>query len=387
MITRNCHRWPSIVNNINQVRPTSFFEMVERITGRLILENGMVFHGRSFGHHASVAGEVVFNTGMVGYPQSLTDPSYRGQILTFTFPLIGNYGVPGDEKDEFSLQKNFESDRIHVSGMIIDDYASEPSHWASKRSLGCWLKEQRIPGLYGIDTRALTKVLREKGVMLGKIVIGKDIPLDDPNKRDLVKEVSPDKVTTYSYPDSKMTVVVVDCGCKNNIIRELLRRRINVVRVPYDHDFTSMKYDGVLISNGPGDPKTCKDTIDNIRKVMEKGKPIFGICLGNQLTALAAGGDTYKLKYGHRSQNQPALIKGTKRCYITSQNHGFAVDGKRLPTGWEEWFINLNDGTNEGIRHKTKPFYTVQFHPEASAGPKDTGFLFDEFVKTMRGHR
>ncbi|NOZ81393.1 MAG: glutamine-hydrolyzing carbamoyl-phosphate synthase small subunit [DPANN group archaeon] len=361
--------------------------MERPLPGRLVLENGMIFEGVSFGHPKSAAGEVVFNTGMVGYPQSLTDPSYRGQILTFTYPLIGNYGVPGDELDEFSLEKHFESSGIHVQGMIIDDYTERPSHWTAKKTLGAWLKEQEIPGLYGIDTRALTKTLREKGVMLGKIIIDREAGFDDPNRRDLVKEVSPDRIRTYAQKGSRMTVVVVDCGCKNNIIRELLKRGVNVIRVPYDYDFTGLTYDGALISNGPGDPKKCVKTIEHIRKAMAQEKPLFGICLGNQLTALAAGGNTYKLKYGHRSQNQPAYLVGTRRCFITAQNHGFAVDDKTLPEGWDPWFRNLNDNTNEGIRHRTRPFFTVQFHPEAMAGPNDTNFLFDDFIKIIEEHR
>ncbi|MFH1591225.1 MAG: glutamine-hydrolyzing carbamoyl-phosphate synthase small subunit [archaeon] len=351
---------------------------MNRVDGKLVLEDGTVFSGFSFGHPSSRAGEVVFNTGLVGYPQTLTDPSYRGQILALTYPLVGNYGIP---KTKGGLKDHFESGAIHVSGLIIQDYSDRHSHHEAVRSLGDWLREHRIPALWGIDTRALTKKLRERGVMLGKIVIGDDIELYDPNTANLVAEVSPRQQHTYKAGPTR--VVLVDCGAKNNIIREFLSRGITVIRVPFDHPFADIEADGIMVSNGPGDPKMCTGTIENLRKAMEKGTPIMGICLGNQLLALAAGADTYKLKYGHRGQNQPCLIKGTMRCFITSQNHGFAVDAKTLPKGWEEWFVNNNDGTNEGIRHKTRPFASVQFHPEAAPGPVDTSFLFDDFLKTI----
>jgi carbamoyl-phosphate synthase small subunit len=353
-------------------------------SAKLILEDNTVLYGKSFGFEKAVSGEVVFNTGMVGYPETLTDPSYKGEILTLTYPLIGNYGVPGKET-ELGLLKNFESDKIHISGLIVADYSFEYSHWNAKRSLSEWLIEEKIPAIYDIDTRALTKILREKGTMLGKIVFGEqDIPLYDPNKDNLVSLVSTKEKISYGDKNSKYRVVLVDCGVKNNIIRCLVNRGINVIRVPWDYDFNKEDADAVFLSNGPGDPKKCESTILNLKKALSGTRPIMGICLGNQLLALASGGNTYKLKYGHRSQNQPCLEVGTKRCYITSQNHGFAIEDKSIPADWEPWFINANDNTNEGIRHKTKPFFSVQFHPEASAGPQDTEFLFDKLVEIIK---
>jgi len=351
---------------------------------KLILENGQEFKGFSFGSENSVSGEVVFNTGMVGYPESLTDPSYKGQILVLTYPLIGNYGVPGKET-EHDLLKNFESDKIQVRALVISDYSFEYSHWNAKKSLAEWLKEENIPAIYGIDTRKLTKTLRENGAMLGRIIVNDDdVPSYDPNTIDIVKEVSIKEPIIYNENKNNKKVVVVDCGIKNNIIRNLIKRNLTVVRVPYDYDFLTDFFDGLIISNGPGDPKMCKETIYNIGRAMKHNIPTFGICLGNQLLCLAAGGDTYKLKYGHRSQNQPCTLVGTKRCYITTQNHGFAVDMKSLDEDWQEFFVNANDGTNEGIKHKTKPFMSVQWHPEHNPGPTDTEFLFDEFVKMLK---
>ena len=347
---------------------------------KLILEDGSVFEGIFFGAEKSVAGEVVFNTGMVGYPEALTDPSYHGQILVLTYPLIGNYGVPDDEK-EGNILKNFESDKIQIQGLIVSNYIDEYSHWNAKKSLSEWMKENDIPGLHGIDTRALTKKLREKGTMTGKIIIKGDVEFDDPNKRNLVAEVSIKKPITYEKGEKR--IVLIDCGTKNNIIRAFLKRNVTVVRVPWNY-FPAEEYGGIVISNGPGDPKMCMEAIENIKEAIKNNKPILGICLGNQILGLAAGADTYKLKYGHRSQNQPCVEAGTKRCYITSQNHGYTIDAKTLPKEWQEWFYNNNDKTNEGIRHKTKPFFGVQFHPEASPGPDDTEFLFDMFLRAMR---
>lgn len=357
--------------------------MSDKKTARLILEDGTVFTGYSFGTETAVSGEVVFNTAMTGYPESLTDPSYRGQILVSTYPLIGNYGVP--KKDmEYGLFKYFESDRIHIKGLIISDYSFEYSHWNAGESLADWLRENGIPGIYGIDTRQLTKIIRERGVMLGKIVVeGCEEPaeFDDPNQRNLAAEVSTPTIETYG--DGPLKIVLVDCGCKYNIIRCLINRGATVIRVPWDYDFTQIDYDGVMLSNGPGDPQQCAATIANIKKAMALGKPIFGICLGNQLLSIAAGATTYKLKYGHRSHNQPALMVGTNKAVITSQNHGFAVNTDTLGPDWEPYFINLNDGTSEGIRHKSLPFFSVQFHPEASGGPVDTEFLFDDFIRNI----
>lgn len=348
----------------------------------LVLEDGTVFQGKSFGYDQPVAGEVVFNTAMVGYPESLTDPSYAGQLLTITFPLVGNYGIP-KEITENGLSKYFESEKIQVSGLIISDFSFEYSHWNAEKSLGDWLKENKIPGICGIDTRELTKILREKGSMKGKLVFpdGDDVDFIDPNKENLVAKVSCTEVITYG--NGKNKVVLVDCGVKNNIIRCLLKRNTTVIRVPWDYDFNQLEYDGLFISNGPGDPSMCDITIANIRKAMEGNKPIFGICMGNQLLSLAGGAKTYKLKYGHRSHNQPVQLVGTNRSFITSQNHGFAVDNTTLSNDWEPLFINMNDGTNEGIRHKTKPYLSAQFHPEATSGPTDTEFLFDVFVDAV----
>ena len=351
----------------------------------LILSNGTIFSGISFGADKSIAGEVVFNTGMVGSPEAFTDPSYRGQILVLTYPLIGNYGVPG-KQIENGLLKNFESDRIHIAGLVICDYSSEYSHWNSEKSLGDWLKEEGIPAIQGVDTRMLTKKLREKGVMLGKLEVNGKIDFDDPNKKNLVDEASCKKPIVYN--DGQRTkILLIDGGVKYNIIRSLVQRNVTVIRVPWDYDFFNFDFDGVIISNGPGDPKMCKTTIKNIARVIDEKIPIFGVCLGNQLLALAAGADTYKLKYGHRSQNQPCREIGTMKCYITTQNHGFAVDTKTLPKGWKPWFENVNDGTNEGIMHESGRYYSVQFHPEATPGPVDTSFLFDRFLETVEKFR
>ncbi len=348
----------------------------------LYLENGAVFEGYSFGNDQAIDGEVVFSTAMVGYPESLTDPSFNGQILCVTFPLVGNYGVPEDSVVN-SLSQIFESEKIHIRGLVISDYSFKYSHWNAVKSLDQWLKEFGVPGIYGVDTRELTKVLREKGSMPGKIVPGGDSPgnFTDPNLINQVAEVSCKEVITYG--EGKKKVVLVDCGVKHNIIRCFLRRGIQIIRVPWNYDFTTIDYDGLFISNGPGNPDFCTVTIDNISRAIEIGKPIFGICMGNHLLAKAGGAKTYKLKYGHRSHNQPVRMVNTNRCFVTSQNHGYAVDNETLGKEWEPLFINMNDGTNEGIKHRTKPFFSCQFHPEASSGPTDTEFLFDDFIKLL----
>ena len=361
-----------------------FYRMRKDKSAVLILEDGTRFEGKSFGYEASTSGETVFNTAMTGYPESLTDPSYEGQILVTTYPILGNYGVPPRrEKDDVS--EYYESDHIHCRAIVAQDYSFLHSHWQADRSLADWLKEEKIPGIYGIDTRALTKHLREKGSMLGKIVIEGDdenaVPFYNPNAENLVAKVSCSEVEIHGQGEK--TVVLVDCGVKHNIIRWLTRRGVRAVMVPWDYDFTSIPYDGLFISNGPGNPDMAVKTVENIRKAMTIGKPICGICMGNQLLAKAAGATTYKLKYGHRSHNQPVRRVGTDLCYVTSQNHGFAVDQETLPSDWEPLFVNMNDGTNEGIRHKTLPFFSAQFHPEASSGPKDTEFLFDEFIAML----
>jgi len=343
------------------------------MNAQLILEDGTVFRGRSVGSPKSVSGEVVFNTGMVGYTEALTDPSYRGQIMTLTFPLVGNYGVP----------REFESPRIQASALVVSEMAHEYSHSAAERSLPQWLQDEGIPCIAGIDTRALTKRLRTRGCMLGKLVVDDaDVALDDPNTRNLVAEVSAGAPEIFEGKGKR--IVLVDCGAKGSIVEELRKRDLTVIRVPWDYDFLTEDFDGLFISNGPGDPTACATTILNIRRAIESEKPIMGICLGNQLLALAAGANTYKLKFGHRGHNQPCVEVGTGRCYITSQNHGFAVDENTLPEGWHPWFRNANDGSNEGIRHATKPFLSVQFHPEAAPGPVDCNYLFDKFVGMMK---
>ncbi len=348
----------------------------------LILDDGSKFSGVSFGYEKPIAGEVVFNTAMSGYPESLTDPSYSGQIMVLTYPLIGNYGVPA-QSFSGNISTFLESEKIHADGIIVSDYSENYSHWNAVESLGEWLKQEKIAGITGVDTRELTKLLREKGSMKGKIVFTDENEIDfiDPNKINQVARVSTREIITYG--NGKKRVVLVDCGVKHNIIRCLLKRDVTIIRVPWDYDFNTIEYDGLFISNGPGDPDTCEITVGHIREALKKERPIFGICMGNQLLAKAGGASTYKLKYGHRSHNQPVRLVGTEKCYITSQNHGFAVDNNTLSDEWEPLFINMNDGTNEGIRHKSKPFFSVQFHPEAASGPTDTEFLFDRFIEMI----
>ncbi len=351
----------------------------------LELEDGTTFEGQSFGAMRSVAGEVVFNTGMVGYPETMTDPSYCGEILVCTYPLIGNYGVPGDGAGPAGLDEPFESSRIHTEGLIVADYSPQYSHWSASRSLADWLVGAEIPAVTGIDTRALTKRLRERGTMLGVIRFGDGrIDLRDPNKENLVSRVSIEAPQLYAPEGAvRHRVALLDCGTKHNIIRSLLARGAEVLRVPWDWDLTSERFDGMVLSNGPGDPKKVTQAVEQVRGAIDRGTPTFGICLGHQLLALAIGADTYKLKYGHRSQNQPVNECGTNRCFITSQNHGYAVNIDTLPQEWRPWFVNLNDQTSEGLRHAWAPFRSVQFHPEAAPGPVDTGFLFDEFMSIV----
>jgi carbamoyl-phosphate synthase small subunit len=343
-----------------------------------------VFQGTGFGAKGKVSGEVVFNTGMVGYTETITDPSYWGQILVQTYPLIGNYGIcTGD----------FESDGPKISGYVVSNLCRTPSHYSSENTLGNWLEEKGIPGIEGIDTRALTKKLRKRGSMLGILEVSDDpnigdlrkeaMSLDDPNERDLTAEVTCKSAKTYGK--GKTRIALIDCGAKMSIIKSLVLLGKSVITFPVDTPFDKIMEHGphgIMLSNGPGDPEKCR-AIGTVKASMEYGLPTMGICMGNQLLGLAAGADTYKLKFGHRGQNQPCMEKGTKRCYITSQNHGYAIDAKTLPRGWEEWFVNLNDGTNEGIRHRNRPFMSVQFHPEASPGPVDTGYLFERFIKLV----
>lgn len=357
---------------------------MSRKKATLRLEDGREFTGWSFGFEGPSQGEIVFSTAMVGYPESLTDPSYSGQILCVSFPLVGNYGIPEEQLDAEGLCTRFESERIHVRGLVISDYSEKYSHWDAAKSLDQWLKEQRIPGICGIDTRALVQLLRDEGAKLGAIVPeGFPVPTTfaDPNLENQVALVSCREVKRYG--SGKKRVVLVDCGVKHQIIRCLTSRGVEVTRVPWDYDFNQLEWDGLFVSNGPGNPALCETTVRHLQVALQGNKPIFGICMGNQLLGRAAGGSTFKLKYGHRSHNQPVRLCGTDRCFITSQNHGFALDTATLGPDWEPMFVNLNDGTNEGIRHKTKPFFSAQFHPEASSGPVDTEFLFDEFISKL----
>ncbi|MBC8602284.1 glutamine-hydrolyzing carbamoyl-phosphate synthase small subunit [Parabacteroides acidifaciens] len=388
--------------------------MQVRKTATLVLDDGSEFHGFSFGYDKAVAGEVVFNTAMTGYPESLTDPSYAGQLMVLTYPLVGNYGVPPFSIEENDLPTFMESEKIHAEAIIVSDYSEEYSHWNAVESLSDWLKREMIPGITGIDTRALTKKIREHGVMMGRIVISdadnevesgkvkdesempdygsinyvdrvscKDIIVYRPDGTSSTYPIGSDNFQLSSFNSQLKHVVLLDCGVKANIIRCLLKRNVTVVRVPWDYDFNTLEYDGLFISNGPGDPDTCDVAVQHIRKALAGDKPICGICMGNQLLAKAGGASIYKLKYGHRSHNQPVRMVGTERCFITSQNHGYAVDNDTLGADWEPLFINMNDGTNEGIKHKTKPFFSSQFHPEACSGPTDTEFIFDKFVALL----
>ncbi len=353
----------------------------ERVSVTLTLEDGTSYRGWSFGAVVPAAGEVVFNTAMTGYPENLTDPTYKGQILCLTYPLVGNYGAPGREEggadDPYS-----DPAKVHAAALIVSDYSFEYSHWNAASSLDEWMRRYNVPGLFGIDTRALTKRIREKGTLLGKVEPeGMTTTFFDRDKANLVAEVSiPGKRV---YGSGKHHIMLVDCGVKYSIIQSLLKRDTTIIRVPWDYDFTGDQYDGLLLSNGPGDPRMCRTTIDHLRRALNDDRPIMGISLGNLLLALAAGADTFKLRYGHRSHNQPVLMVNSDRVFITSQNHGYAVNNNSLPAGWEPLFINVNDNTNEGIRHRTKPFFAVQFLPDASGGPADTGFIFDLFMESM----
>ena len=352
----------------------------------LVLQDGTKFHGKSFGYDAPVAGEVVFNTAMMGYPESLTDPSYAGQLVTLTFPLVGNYGVPPFTFTADGLPTFMESDHIHASAVIVSDYSEQYSHWNAHESLADWLKREHVPGITGIDTRELTKVLREHGVMMGQIIFDDEpdnIPQAQYEGVNFVDRVSCKDIIKYNEGAGKR-VVLVDCGVKANIIRNLIERGLEVVRVPWNYDYTGMEFDGLFLGNGPGDPDLCQEVVDILRQQMNKSrKPICGICMGNQLMAKAGGANIYKLKYGHRSHNQPVRMVGTDKCYVTSQNHGYAVDASTLDKDWSELFVNMNDGSNEGVRHNTNPWFTSQFHPEACSGPVDTLFMFDLFVEKL----
>jgi carbamoyl-phosphate synthase small subunit len=362
----------------------------------LVLEDGSIFSGCGFGASKQVAGEIVFSTSMVGYPESLTDPSYEGQILTLAYPLVGNYGVP-QKSSENGVLSFFESDSIKASGLVIHELCRSPFHWACSKTLDNWLTSEDIPGIYGVDTRRLVKKLRTRGVMRAILKILEDgeepdlekllkevKSLQDPNLRDLVSEVTI-KEPVYHEAKGRKRVVVIDCGVKYGILRSLIRRGTDIVRVPYDFsskEILEFNPYGVVISNGPGDPKKCAKAIETVRELVDAGIPTMGICLGTQILTLGLGGDTYKLKFGHRSQNQPVLDLETRRCYITTQNHGYAADPESIEkTNLRTWFINANDKTVEAVRHKKKPAFGFQWHPEAEPGPIDTEFLFDDFLR------
>lgn len=386
---------------MNDIKKKKRYKEMSNVT--LVLSDGTTFHGKSFGYESPVVGEVVFNTAMMGYPESLTDPSYAGQIMVLTYPLVGNYGVPPFTFHD-GLPDFMESDRIYATALVVSDYSQYYSHWNAKESLAEWLKREKVPGITGIDTRELTKVLREHGVMMGKIVFddvpdagntgsaccdsiatGKTdaAPIEDYGSINWVERVSCKDIIRYNEGAGRK-VVLVDCGVKANIIRCLVRRGIEVIRVPWNYDYTQMKFDGLFLANGPGDPDRCEEAVNVLRRQMSMSrKPICGICMGNQLLAKAAGATIYKLKYGHRSHNQPVREVGTNRCYVTSQNHGYAVDASRLGNDWRELFVNMNDGSNEGIRHQLNPWFSSQFHPEACSGPVDTEFMFDRFVDAL----
>jgi carbamoyl-phosphate synthase small subunit len=384
------------------------------MNSKLVLADGSIIEGKSYGSNTPVSGEVVFATGMMGYPESLTDPSFYGQILVLTYPLIGNYGVPD--------RALWESDNIMVSGLVVSDYIDTPSHFQSKRTLAEWFKDEKKPLIQIKDTRLLTQKIRDKGSMLGKILFEKDIPFYDPNFENLVEKVSTKKITVYKPKDgkAKKTILLIDCGAKRNIQNALVERGVKVITTPWDYDPTDkenikalhtvilparplggsetknlpnntktldakktdqLPYDGIVISNGPGDPKYADATIQNVKKILDAKIPTLGICLGHQILSLAAGGDTKKLKYGHRSQNQPCTMHNSQRCFITTQNHGFAVH--KIPEGFEPWFTNANDNSNEGIIHKKLPVMSTQFHPEATPGPEDAEWIFDYFLEKL----
>ncbi|CUM63699.1 uncharacterized protein PRCAT00001283001 [Priceomyces carsonii] len=359
----------------------------------LTIKNGPIFNGYSFGANKNVSGEAVFTTSLVGYPESMTDPSYKGQILCFTQPLIGNYGVPSSsKKDEFDLLKYMESPHIQCIGIVVADVALEYSHWTAVESLQQWCKRSGVAAITGVDTRQLVSYLRDKGSSLAKITIGEeydadeDAAFEDPGSINLVHKVTtkaPFHVACPPQYSKNIHIAVLDCGAKENILRCLVQRGASLTVFPYNYPIHKVanKFDGVFISNGPGDPTHCSSTIENLKETMNRHHdlPIFGICLGHQLLALAGGAKTVKLKYGNRAHNIPALDLSTGSCHITSQNHGYAVDVTTLTDDWEPYFTNLNDLSNEGMKHKTRPIFSTQFHPEAKGGPLDTAFLFDKF--------
>jgi len=349
---------------------------------KIILEDGTEYHGKSFGYQGSAAGELVFSTAMTGYPESLTDPSYKGQILVMTYPLAGNYGVPCNDMEN-GIPKSMESDSIHVSALVVTDYTGNYSHWAANKSLNDWMVENHIPGAYSVDTRELTRHIRENGSLQGKLIYqDQDIPACNPCEEHLVDKVSCKEKIEYGHGAQR--ILLVDCGVKNNIIRDLVANDLKVIRVPWNYDFLNEEYDGLLISGGPGDPKKCDATIQHVAKALQRDQPILGIGLGGLIMGLAAGADTFKLKYGHHGHNQPVKQVENNSAMITSQNHLYAINPETLPDDWVPYYINLNDGTNEGFRHKSKPFFAVQFHHEPSGAPPDKEKLFEAFMGVVR---
>ncbi|KAI9343731.1 small subunit of carbamoyl-phosphate synthase [Zopfochytrium polystomum] len=389
------------------------------LPAKLQLATGHEFKGISFGAPITkpVAGEVVFTTSLVGYPESMTDPSYRGQILVFTQPLVGNYGVPSETaRDSFGLLRHFEAEGIQVKGIVVNDYAAKYSHWEAVESLGKWCERYGVPAISGVDSRAVVSLLRDRGSTLGEIVVGDVDPStvipEDPNARNLCSEVSTKQKQVFN-PAGDVHVALVDCGVKQNIIRCLASQGAKVTVVPWDHDLANdaTDYDGVFISNGPGDPRHLGKTVESIKAFIDVDRtravptPIFGICMGNLVLGMAAGLSVYKLPFGNRGHNQPAVDLTTGRCIITSQNHGYALDDSALPDAaansveassagqsgsdgsWTVYFRNANDRSNEGIRHSVLPYSSVQFHPEAMGGPEDSAYLFSKFVSDVRAFK
>ncbi|KAI0132232.1 carbamoyl-phosphate synthase [Xylariales sp. AK1849] len=375
--------------------PTSFSRATAPVAGTeatLTIRDGPIFRGTAFGANSNISGEAVFTTSLVGYPESMTDPSYRGQILVFTQPLIGNYGVPSNQRDGYNLLKYFESPHIQCAGVVVADVATQYSHWTAVESLSDWCAREGIPAISGVDTRAIVTHLREQGSSLARISIGDEYDADedesfvDPGQINLVKRVSTKAPFVVEAPNPKYHIALIDCGVKENILRSLVSRGASVTVFPYDFKIQKVaeNYDGVFISNGPGDPTHCQETVHNLRVLMETSQvPVMGICLGHQLLALSIGARTIKMKYGNRAHNIPALDMTTGQCHITSQNHGYAVDASSLPSGWKEYFVNLNDGSNEGMRHVSRPIFSTQFHPEAKGGPMDSSYLFDKYIEDV----
>ncbi|KAG0511465.1 MAG: Carbamoyl-phosphate synthase small chain [Nitrosopumilales archaeon] len=365
--------------------------------GKLILDDGTVLNGMGFGFSKTVFGEIVFNTGMVGYPETLTDPSYNGQILTLTYPLIGNYGVPDPEiKDNDGISKFFESDKIQVRGLVIHELSLVASHWNLSLTLDEWLYNEKIPGISGIDTRELTKKLRTKGVMMAALVVS-DKEIDEKkiekqlsdaqnyNSEEFMDDVSTHKDEVFGKEQD--SVVVIDTGVKNAILRNIRNIGYKVIKVPWNtsiEKILSYNPKGVVISNGPGDPQKCPDTVKTAKSLIEKNIPTLGICLGAQIIGLAGGADTYKLKYGHRGQNKPCVNLENDQVYVTSQNHGYCINPDSIKNSeFDLWFTNADDKTVEGIKHKKQKCIAVQFHPEASPGPNDCKFVFEKLKNLM----